>query len=82
MGCFLEEPTKIDDTEFDRLFDMWENGGTAPRDTWYIDNGNSYIGIDNADGCFFVEEFGLLDYCIDWLKDYEVAAWEYDSYVG
>ena len=72
--------TEIDENEFDRLFDAWEGGHKAPHGIWYIDDGDFYVGIDNYDGDFWVEQFGLLDDCIDWLEDDSKSAWEYESY--
>ena len=56
--------TEIDASEFDRLFDAWEGGRKAPHGIWYIDEGECWTGIDNYDGDFFVEPFGLLADCI------------------
>ena len=72
--------TEIDASEFDRLFDAWEGGRKAPHGIWYIDEGECWAGIDNYDGDFWVEPFGLLADCIDWLEDDSKPAWEYESY--
>ena len=57
------EPSEINYNEFEELCETFE-----PIGTFYLKDGDLWIGIDNSTGDAWTEEFETLDKCIDWLN--------------
>lgn len=60
---------KITQQEYDKLIDSENNGRYEPLGQFYLKDGELYIGVDNRDGCAWVEEFKSLSTCKRWLQE-------------